>query len=217
MIRYRTLTTLIPLLMTFTPAIAMANDHLLNQALERYSALLPPERAFLRTSTVSSPDRKPETVTERFNPSPSDKTGLLTTYSDLRRIIGDDAQLIESSATRSLYAIRTTNSPAVDLNNGGMRTKIDGDWSGNPLVGTVEVVRDRDGRPYIRRLDLKLAKPFSNALARVNKIDMSYGFEPEPNLDRILVRTFAVDVSMRALLIFKQTARMEVTLADADS
>jgi hypothetical protein len=213
---YREIGTLLPLLATSIPGAAMANDELLINALNRHSARMSSDWSYTQTTTVQSPNREMEKHVERFDPLKPEHgtTQKVVDYADLKGIIGTDARLVSRTDQHAIYAVRTTNPPAVDLSAAESSTKIDGDWSDNALIGTVEVVYDADRNPYIKSLQLGLEKPFNNLLARVKKIDMRYQFEPSPANGAMLTHSFSTDVDMRALLFVHQAVKVDVVFAD---
>lgn len=211
---FRVRAYVILLVLSAIPMTVIANDSLLDEALNRPSLPLEAGRAFVRTTTVSSPGRETETTTDHFRPS-GKQLGSLIDYGDLRRVVGVNATLVGHTSKGTVYRFTTSTPPDIGINAKDMHTRVDGDWSENPLDGQLVVAKDADGRPYIKQVDLKLGKPFSNVLSRVSKIEMSYSFSPDNGRPSMLVRAFSIDVNVRALLFFKQAARVDVTLADA--
>lgn len=199
--------------LSVVPMAAIAKDSLLDEALNRPSLPLDTGRAFVRTTTVTSPGRQTETTTDYFRPADKPR-GLPIGYGDLRHVVGANATLVDQTAQGAVYRFTTSTPPDIDIAAKDIHTMVDGDWSENPMDGQLLVAKDADGRPYVKQVDLKLAKPFSNALSRVSKIEMSYRFSPDNGRPSMLVRAFSVDVNMRALLFFKQAVRVDVTLAD---
>lgn len=212
----RPMCILLPLLAASITVTARANNMLLTQALDRHSAHMSTDWSYTQTTTVQSKSHETEKHVEYFYPLKfgHGNAQKIVTYSDIKHIIGADTQLMERTSEHSVYAIRTTNLPPIDLSSAGSHMKIDGDWSENALIGTVEVVHDAKERSYVKDLQLHLEKPFSSHFARIKKIDMRYPFEPALAENVMLMNAFSVDVDMRALIFMRQKAKVDVVFTN---
>ncbi|RAO77533.1 hypothetical protein [Dyella jiangningensis] len=199
---------------------AAAHDALLTQALSRPALPAGELHGSLRTTTIVRGGKEPETEVETVDLDKSPDKALAS-YAELGNVIGSDAHLVSQAAGRTVYAFTTRRLPRGRTGGSYVHADSDGndsdDLSDDDLFnGEAEVSIDAQGEPFISHLDLHLAKPKGNLLARTKKINVSYAFAPNATKEAMVTTAVSVHVDVRALLFVHRDVHAEsVLLADA--
>ncbi|MGA7436622.1 MAG: hypothetical protein WBW32_00675 [Luteibacter sp.] len=190
-------------------SVASANDALLDEALARPAVPLAEVNGVVRTTAHIAGGEKPESDTDVIDPRKEPKKAL-PSYAVLKSVIGNDAKRTGGDAGQAVYTFTTRTVPKGYAGTGKAHVTSGADDQ-ESYDGTVVVVADAEGHPYVSRLSLHLQTPLRTFFAHVSVLDFDYAFAPAATT-AFVATGMNVHVNLSALFVIHRDIHVESTL-----
>lgn len=192
---------------------AVANDALLDEALSRKAVPTTALGGMIATTNTMTGGATPEVEHDSFDIKKHPDQAFAS-YDELKQVIGSQAVLTTTTADGAHYRFKTHRVP--DGSSMPKGVKID-DGDDIEFGGDTVVIRDAEGHPYVRHLQLHMRRATGPMIGRIKTMDLEYDFAPSAGGEGMVATSATADVSIRFMFFLRRSFSLESRFVPTDS